>query len=171
MVMKHHHGPVLRRKSSKGLLEQVSITYPIHLVRRDVGWSNGTDTSRRPAFCSRLDITCMDDEPMEPGFEPLRISERGQVAPCAQQRLLRRVLGAVMVTEDAVGEAIAPIDRGVDEGREGVAIASARPYHEVDLHGDVLEGAARLAASVSMEPARGQTFRSSAREALLGTLG
>jgi hypothetical protein len=39
-----------------------------------------------------------------------------------------------MVSKDSEGQPIAAIDRRLGERREGVAIASARPDHEVDLH-------------------------------------
>ena len=91
----------------------------------------GVPAALRP----RLAVAGVDDEPVEPGVEARGVAQLWQIAPGAKQGLLRGVLGAMVVSKDAVGEAVATVDRGRGERREGVAIASARPFHEVDLHG------------------------------------
>ena len=62
------------------------------------------------AGATRLHVAGVNDETMEPGLEPLRIAQRRQIPPGADQRLLRGILRTVAVTEDAVREGEAAID-------------------------------------------------------------
>ena len=62
------------------------------------------------AGATRLHVAGVDDEPMEPGLEPLGVAQRRQVPPGAEQRLLRGILRTVAITKDPVGEGVAAID-------------------------------------------------------------
>ena len=136
MVMQDDDGSMLGRQGSEGLIEQLSIADRAHLVPRlSRGRADREDPGDSAPFRPGFGVARMDDEPMEPGLEALGLPQRRQVTPRTQERLLRGVLGAVVITKDAKGQPIAPVDLGLDERREGVAIASARPFHEVDLHG------------------------------------
>ena len=48
---------------------------------------------------------------MEPGVEAVGIAQRREVAPGGDERLLGRVLGASVVTEDQAGSGVEPADR------------------------------------------------------------
>jgi uncharacterized protein len=73
---------------------------------------------------------------MEPGIEPVRIAETGQVAPGADQRFLDRVARELRVPEDEAGRRVQPREGRVDELREGVMIAPLRASDELSLvHG------------------------------------
>lgn len=136
VVVQHDDGPVLGGEGAEGTIEQLSITDRPHLVTgRSFRRANGLHSRHRSALRAGLRVAGMDDQTMEPRFEAFRLTQRRQVAPCTQERLLRGVLGAMVIAKDAVGEAVAAIHVGPDKRREGVAIASARPLHEVDLHG------------------------------------
>ena len=52
-----------------------------------------------------------DDEAMEPGVEPVRVAQAGQVAPGGHERVLERILRPLDITNDPLREreqAIAP---------------------------------------------------------------
>ena len=61
---------------------------------------------------------------MEPGIEPVRIAETGQVAPGADERFLDRVARELRVAEDEPGCRVQPRETPVDQQGEGVMIAS-----------------------------------------------
>src|SRR5262245_11140871 len=71
---------------------------------------------------------------MEPRLESFEVTEPGQVAPGADQRLLGRILGAMLVAQDAVREAVATVDVLGRQGGERVAVPSARPFDQLDPH-------------------------------------
>ena len=76
-------------------------------------------TTRSEALPERSATTAgMDDEPMKPGVEAGRVTQRRKVAPGADQGLLGRVLGAVMIPQDPIREGVAPVDARRGEGRE-----------------------------------------------------
>jgi hypothetical protein len=62
------------------------------------------------------------------------VSQRGQVAPRANERLLHCVLGEVRVVENQSCGRIHAVDRGGRKRGEGVMIALSRPFHELSLH-------------------------------------
>jgi hypothetical protein len=127
---------LLGRELAEAVLEKVAIRDHVGRVVGCLAVQRQYPNSRAPSpLGPRFGVTGVDDETVEPCLEARRVAQGRQVAPGAQERLLRGVLGAVVIAKDAVGEAVAAIDRGAGERREGVAIASARPFHEVDLHG------------------------------------
>ena len=69
----------------------------------------------------------MDGQPVEPGIEPARVAQSGQVPPGSHQRFLDRVSGEFPVPEDR-GARPRPGARGrAGKHREGVMIAPPRP--------------------------------------------
>ena len=98
---------------------------------RDGGQINVEPVSSEPA---RLIDTGVDEQPMQPGIEPLRIAQRGQITPGPDERVLHGVLGLFDVPEHEPGGAIQPGDRGACQLGEGVMIALPRSLHEVSLH-------------------------------------
>jgi hypothetical protein len=68
------------------------------------------DAGNKPSLAACLDIRGVDDEAIQPGFEPLRVSEGWQVTPRAKQCLLGRILGTVRIAQDPVGEGVAAVD-------------------------------------------------------------
>ena len=78
----------------------------------------------------------VDGQAMEPGVEPVRVAETGQVAPGADERLLDRVARELRVPEDEAGGRVQPREGRVDERGEGVMIAPPRSLDEPSLvHG------------------------------------
>ena len=84
----------------------------------------------------------MNGQTVEPGIEPVRVAQPGQVPPGAHHRLLDRVARELRVPEDESGGRVQPREGRVDEHGEGVMIALACPLDESPLvHGRL--GAAR----------------------------
>ena len=87
-----------------------------------------------PPLPTRFGVAGVHDESIEPRIEPFGITQGRQVAPSSEECLLGRVLGAVMVAEDAVRQGIAAVDVVGGKHPEGIAIAAPRLPDEVDLH-------------------------------------
>ena len=86
--------------------------------------------------------TSVHGEPVEPGIEPLRVAQPGQVSPGPHQRLLDRVSRELRVPKDESGGRVQSRERRVDELTKGVLIALACPPHETSLvHGHLPFGA------------------------------
>ena len=80
----------------------------------------------------------VDGQPVEPGLEPVGITETRQVAPGADEGLLDRVARELRVPEDEASGRVQPREGRIDERREGVMIASLRPTDELSLVHDRL---------------------------------
>ena len=52
---------------------------------------------------TELGLTCVNDDPIRPGLEPIGISQRGEVSPDPHQAALERVGCSVEVADDAQG--------------------------------------------------------------------
>ena len=77
-----------------------------------------------------LGVAGIDDQAMEPGVEALRLPQRGQVPPGPEQRLLRRVLGAMGVAQDPVGERCSSRRRCRPPGTRTPPGRRPRPLHQ-----------------------------------------
>jgi len=108
------------------------------------------DVHPMPAEAPRFVDTGPHEEPVKPRVEALRISQRRQVAPRADERVLHGVLGLVDVAEDQPGRTIETRDRAGSERRECVVIAVTGSFHEVSLHHASSGGAARWSRLPSM---------------------
>ena len=92
--------------------------------RRPMRWAiSSTSIGRATPTACHVDAG-MDDEPMEPGIEPIGIAKLGQVPPGADEPLLDRVARELRVAEDQPGCRVQPRDGRADEHGEGVMIAS-----------------------------------------------
>ncbi len=79
-------------------------------------------------------LTGVDQDPVQPGIEAVRIAESAQVEPGVDQRILDRILGSTIVANDESGDGVESTDRRRRELREGVAIACSSPDDEVPIH-------------------------------------
>ena len=75
----------------------------------------------------------MDDELAQPGVELVRVAQRRQVAPGADEAVLDRVAGQLRVAKDQAGGCVEPGDGRAGERGEGVMIALPCPFDEVPL--------------------------------------
>jgi hypothetical protein len=108
-----------------------------------------------------LGVRGAHEEPIRPGVEAVRITERGEVAPDVDERLLCRVLGAWTVPQDAVRDRVEPIHQVIGELVEGVLVAPLRLYHQLPLHDVGLELRSRMVPPVLYESAAVSVNRSS----------
>jgi len=115
----------------------------------------------RPAPAAASDIDAgVDDELAEPGVEPIRVAQRRQVTPGADEALLDRVARELRVPEDQPGRRVEPRDGRAGKQREGVMIASLRPLDEVSLvHDNPRWCAAVRSRSHGMASISGDSFR------------
>ena len=133
--MQDDEGPLLGLEPVEAAFELVAVNQHRRVV------ADGRHVDR-----SKLDVDAMtpeparlidagaDEQPVEPGVESIGGPQRGQVPPGTHERLLDGVLGLVGVTQDEPGGRVQPEDRGANQHGEGVMIAPARPFHEIQLH-------------------------------------
>ena len=88
----------------------------------------------------------MHGEPVEPGIEPLRVAQPGQISPGPHQRLLDRVSREFRVPEDESGGCVQSREGRVDELTKGALIAPACPLDETSL----LHGHPRFGATIAV---------------------
>jgi hypothetical protein len=73
---------------------------------------------------------------MEPGIEPLGVTQPLEVAPGSDKRLLDRIAGQLRVPEDEAGGPVQPRAGIAGKRGEGVMIAATRSLDETSLvHG------------------------------------
>ena len=125
------------RQSAKDRFEQVTVrgdggdVADRRAIRR-----NELDLDRPPAAAAQDVDARTGDETAQPSLEPIRITERGEAAPCADEPILDRVSREIVVPEDQSGGSVQPRDEHAGEQRKGVMIAPLRPLDEFSLvHG------------------------------------
>ena len=110
-----------------------------------------SSTSIGPSSATaRLVETRVDGQAVEPGIEPLGVTQPRQVAPGSDERLLDRVAGQLRVPEDEAGGLVQPRDGPAGEFGEGVMIAPPRSLDESTLvHGRLGIGTAWRSCSLA----------------------
>jgi hypothetical protein len=76
----------------------------------------------------------MDEQPTEPGLEPIRIAKGRQVPPRANERFLDGILGPLGVAGDQPRDDIEPGGDGACQALERAMIPSLRLLHESSVH-------------------------------------
>ena len=78
----------------------------------------------------------VDGQAMQPGFETVRVSQPGQVAPGSDEGILDRVARELAVSEDQSSSCVQPREGSASDRGEGVMIAPSRSLDETTLvHG------------------------------------
>jgi hypothetical protein len=83
---------------------------------------------------------------IQPGVPRVGVPKRADVPPGEDQRVLDRILGAVTVAEDQVGDAMQPGIRGSHQDRERLVVAGLGSLDERSLHVATGFGATHLVA-------------------------
>ena len=96
------------------------------------------DLDHPPASATSEVETGVDGQAMEPGVEPVGVTQPRQVVPGPDERLLDRVAGQLRVAEDEAGDPVQPRDGIAGELGEGVMIALPRSLDESSLVHDRL---------------------------------
>jgi hypothetical protein len=71
---------------------------------------------------------------MQPGIEPVRVTQTAYVEPGLEERILHRISGVLVIAEDEPGGPEEPVGRAGGQCREGIEVPPLRPNHEVSLH-------------------------------------
>ena len=94
------------------------------------------DLDDAPASTAGDVETGVHGQAMEPGVEPIGVTQPRQVAPGSDECLLDRVAGQLRIPEDEAGRPVQPRDGSAGELGEGVMIALPRSLDESSLvHG------------------------------------
>jgi len=108
VVMEHERGAQLDRQSGQASLELVSQGVQLtRVIDLDQGPDPTLDLGA-PALATCLAIALPDEQPMQPGFEAIRVPERAEVTPGDEQRLLGGILGPIGVPEDEPSDGVEP---------------------------------------------------------------
>src|SRR6188472_4325804 len=119
--------PVARVQTGEGLVEQLAVGEGTRHVVRGRCVDRGELDLDDPTLAAADEVeTGIDEQSMEPGVEPLRVTETGQITPGADERLLDRVARELRVAEDQPGGRVQPREPDIEERSEGLMIASLR---------------------------------------------
>ena len=120
------HRSLVGREPAERSIESISIVHRRRLVR-PAGSIDGQDPDVRVpgAHPARFRVTGIDEEALQPGVEPVRIAETGQLTPGDHQRLLNGVLGPSDIPEDPLGDRHEPV--AVRPGQDGECIPVPLP--------------------------------------------
>jgi hypothetical protein len=129
--VKDYERAVLRVQPNEGALDEV----PIGDVASGIvaGWDvdvRDDHLDDAPAAPARLVEGRMDEQSVEPGIEPVRITKSGQIPPGSQERGLDRVARELRVPEDEARGSVEPSGRARGERGKGVVIASPCPLDQ-----------------------------------------
>ena len=76
----------------------------------------------------------VEQQPIHPGVEPIRIAEPRQLTPGDHQRLLHGILGSADIPEDPPGDRVQPIAERAGQDRECLSVTSLCLLHEIAIH-------------------------------------
>ena len=88
----------------------------------------------------------MDEDPVNPRFEAVRIAKMREPPPGEHESVLQRVLGQTAVAEDPMGDRIQRITDLVHQDGERLSITRAGQLDEVSIHPSTSLAAALMAA-------------------------
>lgn len=84
----------------------------------------------------------VDEDPPEPGVEPVGIAEPVVVSPCSDERVVGRIFGLLGVSQDETGEPVALVEAAFEQPLEGL------PPSRLGIHRDDL----RLVGQLRLRP-------------------
>jgi hypothetical protein len=94
VVIEHEDRPLLAGQPSEGPLELVASGDARLGVFDDLFVIGDQPQARLPApDVAHLCVARIDEQPVEPGFEPIVVAQPRQLPPRGQERLLDRILG------------------------------------------------------------------------------
>src|SRR4051794_16804352 len=162
VVVQYEDRPLFRRQPPEPPLELVAIgdlASPV-LDLRPVDRQEA-DVGAPVSLPARFRIAGVDEEAVEPGIEPVRIAETGQLAPGDHQCLLHRILGPVDVSEDSLTDREEPVGAGADQDAEGLPVALLGLLDEIAIHGCLARNAHWGRCSEPTESAPNRAVQSS----------
>jgi hypothetical protein len=135
VVVKDEYGPLLERQPAKGTIELIAVVDGQDLGRIVVPlqWQDANLGTHAPSTPG-LGIALVREDPMEPGFEGIRITKRPELTPAGDERGLHRVLRPIGVAQDPERNRHAPIADRASEGVEGLSVAPFRSVYQLSVH-------------------------------------
>ena len=135
VVRQDQRRALLHGEFEEGSFELVAIDELAKLVdrRRVIDWQD-RDLDRPPLAAPNLVLAGVDEEAMEPGVEPLGISQTPEVTPGSDQGVLNGVLGGIPVAEDPPRDRVQAVVCRNREGLEGLVVAPLRALDELGRH-------------------------------------
>ena len=133
--MEDHHRPMIDGQPPEAPLELVAIDDGAQPIRsRRLVSRQETEVGCPAAGPAPFRVASADQEPVRPGVKTRRVAELRKVPPDREQRLLRRVLGKVDVTQDPVRHGMEAVAGSDGEAREGLPVTPLRPFHQICVH-------------------------------------
>ena len=87
------------------------------------------------AFSAALGVAGAHEHPVRPGIEACQVAQLAKVSPDAHQRLLGRIGGEVIVTENPGGHREQAVAQRHREQPEGLPVTLLRSFHQPAVHG------------------------------------
>ena len=145
--MQDEDRPLLDREPAERPLQFVAVGEVVARVRRGEPvhgqHADGRDPGSSPL---RLVVAGMDEDPMDPRFELVRIPELRESPPGEHEGVLQRVLGETRVAQDPVSNRVERVADLVHQDGERLAIPLSGPLDEVSIHPRPPVAAASMAA-------------------------
>jgi hypothetical protein len=131
VVREDEHRTVLDGEVKEGPLELVAVG-ELGEVVVSFGPIDGQarQLDRAPAGPPDVVVACVDEEPVEPGIECLRIAETPDVAPGSKERVLHGIFRGIPVAEDPPRDRVQAVVCGGREGIEGLVVAPLCAFDE-----------------------------------------
>jgi hypothetical protein len=79
-------------------------------------------------------VAVVDEESGQPGLEPIRIAEAGQLTPGDHQRVLDRVLGSFVVSQDPSRDPEQPVTAGTSQDGERIPVTALGCDDKLRIH-------------------------------------
>lgn len=131
------HGTLLDRQSAERSTDLIAIRDRESEIRRRGGFEVGhhVQLDHGPSLrLTRRLVAGANVQAVKPAIPRVRFPESANVLPGEHERLLDRVLGAVLVAEDELRGAVQPGRRGPYQDGKGFVIARLRSFDELTLH-------------------------------------
>ena len=87
------------------------------------------------AFPAALGVAGAHEHSVRPGIEACQVAQLAKVSPDAHQRLLGRIGGEVVVTENPGGHREQAVAQRHREQPEGLPVTLLSPFHQLAVHG------------------------------------
>ena len=137
VVVKDENGALLERQPPEGPLELVAV-----IDGQDVGrlclavHRQHPDLRAHAAPTPGLSVALMRQDPVQPRFEGVGITQAPELTPTGDERGLHRVVGPIGVTQDPERNRHAAIADQAGKGVEGLPITLPCAVHQRSLHPD-----------------------------------
>src|SRR5438094_7809890 len=135
VVMHDENRPLLGWQPPESAFELVPVGHRERVVRdsRSVDRQE-TDVRAPGAHSAGLAVAGMNQEPLQPGVEEIRISEPPQPAPGDHQRLLNGILGSGDIPENSIRDGEEPVPARTSQDGKRLPVALLSLLHEVAIH-------------------------------------